>query len=233
MKTCTGCGNTKPLEDFGRSKQSRDGRTPRCKTCLNAYARRYYTADITASRAQKRAYTAKRGEAHLAARRQSAKRWRANNPEKARQSATKSRHRLQETQPGYHRNWYQQNIDKERARMRKAMRELRQQQPEIERERKRRYRKRNAEAVRKREREKTYARRAKQPYSKELANLMAILVQQPCAYCGTTENITIDHIVPLSREGRHGASNLAPACFSCNSSKCDRLLSEWSGRFFK
>jgi 5-methylcytosine-specific restriction endonuclease McrA len=59
---------------------------------------------------------------------------------------------------------------------------------------------------------------------------MAALVQQPCEYCGALDNITIDHIVPLSRGGRHEANNLTSACFSCNSSKSGRLLSEWAGR---
>lgn len=61
-------------------------------------------------------------------------------------------------------------------------------------------------------------------------SVIATLLTQPCAYCGSTENITIDHIVPLARGGTHEASNLAPACFPCNSSKRDRLLSEWTGR---
>lgn len=63
-----------------------------------------------------------------------------------------------------------------------------------------------------------------------LREFIADLLSQPCIYCGSVENTTIDHIVPLSRGGKHEASNLAPACFSCNSSKCDRLLSEWGGR---
>ena len=63
-----------------------------------------------------------------------------------------------------------------------------------------------------------------------LAALMDELVSQPCAYCGSTENITIDHIVPLSRGGKHEASNLAPACLPCNCSKSGQLLSEWDGR---
>jgi 5-methylcytosine-specific restriction endonuclease McrA len=33
MKTCTKCGETKPLEDFHRHAPSPDGRKPRCKGC--------------------------------------------------------------------------------------------------------------------------------------------------------------------------------------------------------
>jgi 5-methylcytosine-specific restriction endonuclease McrA len=110
------------------------------------------------------------------------------------------------------------------------MRKLRTEKPHLERERKQRYRKKHAAAIARREREKTYARRAQQPYSPELAQLMVELVKQPCTYCEATDNITIDHIVPLSRGGKHEASNLTAACYSCNASKCNRLLSEWPGR---
>lgn len=45
-------------------------------------------------------------------------------------------------------------------------------------------------------------------------------------YCGAAAD-TVDHITPLVRGGREHPSNLAPACRSCNSSKGDRLLTEW------
>lgn len=48
-----------------------------------------------------------------------------------------------------------------------------------------------------------------------------------CLYCGSTESITIDHIVPISRGGIHAIGNLAPACAFCNSSKGTKTLTEW------
>lgn len=51
-----------------------------------------------------------------------------------------------------------------------------------------------------------------------------------CAYCNKeipTFGAHIDHIVPLTRGGKHEVSNLCPACISCNSSKNNKLLSEW------
>lgn len=48
-----------------------------------------------------------------------------------------------------------------------------------------------------------------------------------CAYCGSKEQITIDHIIPISRGGRHAIGNVLPACFSCNASKRDDLLANW------
>lgn len=51
-----------------------------------------------------------------------------------------------------------------------------------------------------------------------------------CQYCGCGDDLTCDHIVPLVRGGTNDNENLATACRSCNSSKGEKLLSEW-GRY--
>lgn len=48
-----------------------------------------------------------------------------------------------------------------------------------------------------------------------------------CAYCGATENLTIDHVTPLARGGDNRISNIAPACLPCNRDKSDRTLEEF------
>ena len=53
------------------------------------------------------------------------------------------------------------------------------------------------------------------------------LYNSPCAFCGATEKITMDHIIPISRSGNHSIGNLQPLCRSCNSSKKSRLVSEY------
>lgn len=64
----------------------------------------------------------------------------------------------------------------------------------------------------------------------ELRAYVQSLYSLPCSYCGADENITVDHVIPLSRGGKHEIENLVPACKSCNSSKHDKLLDEWQGR---
>ena len=50
--------------------------------------------------------------------------------------------------------------------------------------------------------------------------------RQPCSYCLNLAD-TIDHIIPLTKSGTNFEDNLTPACRSCNSSKANKLISEW------
>ncbi|HEY9643395.1 MAG TPA: HNH endonuclease [Coleofasciculaceae cyanobacterium] len=47
-----------------------------------------------------------------------------------------------------------------------------------------------------------------------------------CQYCGSTRNLTIDHLIPRSKGGLHTWDNVVTACGTCNSQKGDRLLAE-------
>jgi 5-methylcytosine-specific restriction endonuclease McrA len=40
-----------------------------------------------------------------------------------------------------------------------------------------------------------------------------------CVYCGSRQNITMDHIVPLAKGGRHEPTNIQTACRRCNTRK--------------
>lgn len=52
---------------------------------------------------------------------------------------------------------------------------------------------------------------------------------QRCAYCYAVKPLTQDHIVPLSRGGKHCGENIVPACRSCNSRKHTKSLLEFVG----
>lgn len=51
-----------------------------------------------------------------------------------------------------------------------------------------------------------------------------------CQYCGEHgKKLECDHVIPVSRGGSHADENLVTACFACNRSKRDKLVSEWRG----
>ncbi len=47
-----------------------------------------------------------------------------------------------------------------------------------------------------------------------------------CQYCGATRDLTIDHVLPLSRGGGHTWENVVAACQSCNQRKGNRTPEE-------
>ena len=48
-----------------------------------------------------------------------------------------------------------------------------------------------------------------------------------CAYCGSEENLTLDHITPRSKGGSEKVTNILCACHSCNQSKGHKMWSDW------
>jgi len=84
MKWCSACGETRPVEEFHRSRTQRQGRTSTCRACSLAKHRTYYEAnrekriayqqarrakDLEAARAYEREVYIRRREKHQAANR--------------------------------------------------------------------------------------------------------------------------------------------------------------------
>jgi hypothetical protein len=52
-----------------------------------------------------------------------------------------------------------------------------------------------------------------------------------CYYCGSNvgrKQLTMDHVVPLSRGGKSKKGNIVPACKECNNKKKSLLPVEWN-----
>ena len=48
-----------------------------------------------------------------------------------------------------------------------------------------------------------------------------------CVYCGSTENLATDHIIPINKGGTQDPKNLIRACKSCNSAKRNLFFIDW------
>jgi 5-methylcytosine-specific restriction endonuclease McrA len=70
---------------------------------------------------------------------------------------------------------------------------------------------------------------ARPPFEEWILTKAAILRRDnfSCVYCGSSERLECDHVVPISRGGSNDQANLACACFNCNRSKGAKLVEEW------
>lgn len=177
MKACKDCKAEKPLSEYHKNKNTKDGVTIVCKPCATERSRKWQAANRDKVNAVGRKNYAKNLERSRANRRERVRRWYANNPEKAR-AAAKS------------------------------------------------YSLKHPEAKRLSENK----RRAKKLGNGVFAILpkeINKLLSSDCNNCGTNKSITLDHIIPISRGGRHSIGNLQSLCRSCNSSKNSKTIMEW------
>ncbi len=53
--------------------------------------------------------------------------------------------------------------------------------------------------------------------------------EKSCEYCGATEDLSWDHLIPRAKNGPDTADNHVLACKKCNSSKGAKGIYEWYG----
>lgn len=153
--------------------------------------------------------------------------WKKANPDKVR-AEQRRRRRTANPEMGeqarmYAREWRAKNLG---AALENARR-WREENPERVQESYRRWCAANPESIRRR----GNMRRARKAEAAvcgpvPLSVYTSVLNSGPCVYCAAPA-AEVDHIRPLSRGGIEHASNLVPACKSCNSGKKDRMLDEW------
>jgi len=66
------------------------------------------------------------------------------------------------------------------------------------------------------------------PYKKAILSRFNIYRRDnfKCLYCGSKENLTLDHVIPRSKGGTNNWNNLATCCNRCNVLKGDKSLEE-------
>lgn len=130
-------------------------------------------------------------------------------------------------------SWYSVNVDRKReydAAYREATRDER---LAAKREWSRSFQAANPDAVRLRANKRRAAKAANGVLTVTLADLARLLrhYRERCGYCADAfteiNPLEWDHIIPISRGGRHSVGNLIPSCRACNRAKLTRTIMEW------
>lgn len=96
MKTCTKCGESKPLSEFNKNSRTRDGLRSWCRACVSIASAKWYVENTEKANAARAKWQAANPEKHKA----SAGKWRAANPGKHRVAVA---------------NWAAKNPEKKKA----------------------------------------------------------------------------------------------------------------------
>lgn len=187
----------------------------------------------------------------------SSKKWRDNNSEKRKQAwknwYSKNREKVKaKNRVNYlkdvnasrerARKYREQNLEKVMTAEKKYRKENKQEINRRERERRknnseersrqtREWRRKNSKQSRESARKSNSIRRAGKvailkPSKAELEKRFQVFGFK-CAYCGSKERMTVDHVLPIKLGGLDEAANIVPACRNCNASKSARPVEEW------
>lgn len=202
-KKCSKCKEYKSLGEFHNDKDRPDGHSYVCRTCDNARGKKYYQDNIEERRAALQKYRDENRE-HV---REKVRNWQRANKDKQRASVNK---------------WNQDNLEK----LHKKQKEWR----DANKERTSIKTKKWAEANKDKRALTAEKRRAQKALdggiitAKEWKDLKEFYGNK-CLCCGKTDvRLTLDHVVPLSKGGRHAIENAQPLCGSCNSSKHTKII---------
>lgn len=207
-KECTRCKTIKPLESFSINRRDKSGRQPKCKDCNAKYAAEnserekqrahdHYWKDHEYTLVHRKELR-QRPEARAKKAEQDKKYYEENKEKIQNRYRTWSRSN-RDSLNEYHRNWYQENI--EHARILNRAKGHR----------------RRLNCLRNGNNTLT---------SDQVREIIESSTQ--CYYClKNCEELSLDHVVPISRGGQNCIENIVSCCKSCNSSKNDKLLHEW------
>lgn len=229
MKVCRLCKVEKSLDEFHNMTRSKDGKQSRCKSCAIDLARRWYSENKERAAATCREYRAANAESvteyHANYYQRNAEKWRerAQMPEVIERRNVLLRERMMDPQRrdakrAQDRDYYQKNADRLKAQANEYERVQRMLgnpqfiQRKRESNRRRRARMSNADV---------------RMISHRDWNRLVQGQDGKCWYCKQDATLTLDHLIPLARGGRHAIGNIVAACQPCNSAKRDLLPIEF------
>jgi 5-methylcytosine-specific restriction endonuclease McrA len=207
MKQCSNCGITKPLSEFYKDKNKKDGISPWCINCKCAYSRKYHTENREKANERSREYYTANQERLM----ERSREYYASNQKRAIESTKKYAATHREEKKEYLKKYYASNREK---------------LIEYGREHGKKYRVKHPEKAR----ASWQRRRARQlgnggEFTEKEWQAVKKAYGFGCVRCGRKEpdvSLERDHITPLTLGGQNVIENIQPLCRSCNASKGTR-----------
>lgn len=204
-KRCSRCKEIRPTTEFYASVRSRDNLDCWCKPCRRESNRLSHERNRAKRLERQKQYYEDNRESvrqrqneyarqNAQANRERVAKWQKENPEKRREAGLR---------------WYRKNSPKLREKINERQRQRRKEKPESNRR----------AAINRRAR----LAKADGEFTVQEWKALADFYENTCLRCGKQGSITIDHVVPLSKDGRNDIGNLQPLCLSCNCKKRDRI----------
>jgi len=193
LKICPKCNTKQPVDRFHKDPSRKDDLSFYCKSCKKAYH--------------------KDNKEKLVER---AKKWNEGNPERA---------------AGHRKKWLSKNMEKVKeyaknrvfppGHQKEQSRRRREKNPELMREYRRRSEKKNPQAKAIRENRRRAIKIAAPGTGVSRREWQEVLRQQggKCLRCGTSDDLSMDHVVPLVKGGADDPDNIQVLCRPCNSKK--------------
>lgn len=208
MKTCTRCGESKPLTKFSKRSSSRDGLRTNCKACANIYS--------AAHREQARARTAQWCKDNPERHKANSSKWRAANRDKERKRHAKYSAENPDKVKAGNAKWYAKNPDIRKA----ACARWRAENADRHKAYQAKYRAENADAYRAYDQNRR-ASESGGKLSPGLAERLIKLQRGKCACCKQPlgDDYHLDHIMPLTLGGSNEDSNMQLLRAKCNLNK--------------
>jgi 5-methylcytosine-specific restriction endonuclease McrA len=207
MKKCSKCVKLKNDSEFSKDKSKKDGLQCVCKECQIEYGKE----NSEKKKEYNKEYRRKKAEKI----KEYQKQYREKNAEQIIENRKKHYVENKEAILEKHREYKKINAEKIKERNKKYQKKYHKNNPE-------------------KSFNKTARRRAKigdQGITKEEWLSVMNSTGWKCFYCDCSliekKVRTVDHIIPLSRGGKHCVDNLVPCCRKCNSSKHNKLFTEW------
>jgi 5-methylcytosine-specific restriction endonuclease McrA len=204
-KRCTKCGVVKYFGEFTKHNGCSGGVTSACRKCHSERHRKYHKENKEKEAERHRKYHEENKEKEAERQRK----YRKENKEKVLERQRKHYEENKEKVLERHRKYHKENKEKVLERKRKWQKE----NPE-----------KCAESTRKRRARKVNAAGS---HTAEQVKARFDYYGNKCIYCGSDENLEVEHRIPLARGGSDWPANLAPACGPCNRSKGTKTETEF------